>query len=161
MKNELGLQELFMFAPTTNKIMINGRPSVNIRNKPTTLTAIAQKYNYGRDTATSTIRMNQKPKDDIVGFNQDYLTPMNDEKQFKFSPLYAKIDGNMEIPVEEDIVVDAKRVEDITIKLSQQVDAPQKQAAPFHFDKETNMIHTVDKGQYIQVDINELPVALQ
>jgi len=58
--------------------------------------------------------------------------------------------------------VDPKRVKDITMQLSKEIDDDEiisPSASPlFHYDKETNMIQTVDKlGQSIQVDINEMP----
>jgi hypothetical protein len=57
--------------------------------------------------------------------------------------------------------VDPKRVKDITMQLSKELDDEIRTplTSPlFHYDKETNMIQTVDKlGQSIQVDINEMP----
>ena len=115
MKGELGLQELFMFAPVTNKIMINGGPSVNFKTKTTTITAHASKQpNFGRDTATSPISMNFDTSKNHFGFNQNYLKPVNNKRPFGFQPLYAKV-GENEIPVEENLEWDPKRVRDITM----------------------------------------------
>lgn len=159
-KNDLGLQDLFMFAPTTNKIMINGRPSVSIKNKPTTLTAHPKKQPFGHDTATSTISMNFDTKKNHFGFNQNYLKPVNNKRPFGFQPLYSQVGENMEIPIEDDLVVDPKRVNDISMSLAKQVDELTSQIS-FQYDDKTQMIQTLDKGQSVQVDINELPDALQ
>lgn len=50
--------------------------------------------------------------------------------------------------------------------LTQQVDELAEeiptQSPLFHYDKETNLISTIDKqGQKVQVDINEMPETLQ
>ena len=49
------------------------------------------------------------------------------------------------------------------MSLAQEVDEVSETKSPlFHFDKETNMIQTLDKlGQSIQVDINEMPEDLR
>lgn len=159
-----------MFAPTTNKIGINAQPSAKIGNMnkgirvPTTITAHS-KSKYGRDTATSPISMNFDPQKNHFGFNQEYLKPTNNKRPFGFQPLYAKV-GDSEVPLEDSLVVDPKRVKDITMQLSKELDDDEIRTpltSPlFHYDKETNMIQTVDKlGQSIQVDINEMPQTLQ
>lgn len=150
-KGDLGLQELFMFVPTTNKFMINGRPSVKVNNdkegfqrQPTTITA--KNNHYGRDTATSSISMNFDTKSTHFGFNQNYLKPNNNNRPFGFQPLYAKV-GESEVPIEDDLVVNPKRFKDITMALSQQAEELETVPNPsplFHFDKDTNMIQTVD-----------------
>ena len=165
-KGDLGLQELFMFAPTTNKFVIN-KPSVKINHnkvirQPTTITA--KNKPYGRDTATSTISMNFDTKSTHFGFNQDYLKQNNNNRQFGFKPLYAKV-GENEVPIEENVIVDSKRLGEISMALSQQADEVENVVGTsplFHFDKETSMIQTVDQnGQSIQVDIHEMPENLQ
>ena len=71
-KSDLGLQELFMFAPTTNKVVIN-QPTISnmnrVLNKPTTITAKPIVPKFGRDTGTSKLSMNFNPNGNNFGFN--------------------------------------------------------------------------------------------
>ena len=114
--------------------------------------------------------MNSEPKKDHFGFNPEYLTPTKQDGNniVGFDPLFTKVGEDIEIPIEENVVFDPKWVEDITTTLTDEVDeivngsTPDMfVAAPFHYDKETQMIHLVANGQRVQVDINEMPEALQ
>ena len=106
-----------MFAPTTNKVVIN-QPTISnmnrVLNKPTTITAKPIVPKFGRDTGTSKLSMNFNPNGNNFGFNQDYLSMKSDtnNRAFGFQPLYAKV-GEDEVPIEDSLVVDARRVKDI------------------------------------------------